>query len=144
MRSEGASSAALSPALEQRVPVLLPLPLAGAYDYAVPDGVAVAPGEFVVAPLGRRSVVGVVWDKPLGEAGAEPVAEERLREIEERLPAPPMPETLRRFIEWVAGYTVAPWGAVLRMAISAPAALLPPKPVLAARAADAPLEEFGL
>jgi primosomal protein N' (replication factor Y) len=144
MRSSGASSAAHRPEPVERVSVLLPLPLSGAYDYGVPDGAEVAPGDFVVAPLGRRSVVGVVWDKPLGEEGAEPVPKERLREIEERLPAPPMPETLRRFVEWVASYTVAPWGAVLRMAISAPAALLPPKPVLAARAADAPLEEFGL
>ena len=34
MRSEGASSAALRPEREQRVKVLLPLPLVGAYDYA--------------------------------------------------------------------------------------------------------------
>src|SRR5260221_498985 len=45
-----------------RVRVLLPLPLAGAYDYAVPDDLAVAPGDFVVAPLGRNSFAGVVWD----------------------------------------------------------------------------------
>ena len=118
MRSSGASSAAHRPELAERVSVLLPLPLSGAYDYGVPDGLEVAPGDFVVAPLGRRSVVGVVWDKPLGEEGAAPVPRERLREVEERLPAPPMPETLRRFVEWVASYTVAPWGAVLRMAIS--------------------------
>jgi primosomal protein N' (replication factor Y) len=144
MRPSGASSAALRPPHADRVSVLLPLPLSGAYDYAVPEGIEVAPGDFVMAPLGGRSVVGVVWDKPLGDAGAEPVPQERLREIGERLHAPPMPEALRRFIEWVASYTVAPFGAVLRMAISAPAALLAPKPVVACRLADAPLEEFGL
>ncbi len=144
MSSSGASSAAVRPLIADRVSVLLPLPLAGAYDYGLPEGMRLAPGEFVVAPLGRRALVGVVWDGPLGETGAAPVPRERLREIEEVLPAPPMPQTLRRFIEWVASYTVAPWGAVLRMAISAPAALMPPKPILACRSAEAPLEAFAL
>ncbi len=45
-----------------RVAVLLPLPLAGAYDYLVPEGLAVAPGDFVRVPLGSRSLAGVVWD----------------------------------------------------------------------------------
>jgi primosomal protein N' (replication factor Y) len=94
--------------------------------------------------LGGRLVTGVVWGKPLGGSGAVPVPDERLREIEECLPAPPMPETLRRFIEWVASYTVTPWGAVLRMAITAPAALLPPKPIIAYHSADLPLEAYGL
>ena len=144
MRSTGASSAAARPEAADRVPILLPLPLAGAFDYGVPEGMRVAPGDFVVVPLGRRSVIGVVWDQPLGEAGAAPVPDERLRDIEEQLPAPAMPETLRRFIEWVANYAVAPWGAVLRMAISATTALLPAKPVIAYRSADAPLEAFAL
>jgi primosomal protein N' (replication factor Y) len=37
-----------------------------------------------------------------------------------------MTESLRRFVDWVATYTIAPPGAVLRMAMSAPAALEPP------------------
>src|SRR3546814_11565273 len=44
------------------VPVLLPYPLAGAYDYRVPCGVDLAPGDFVEVPLGPRRVIGVVWD----------------------------------------------------------------------------------
>ena len=144
MVPSGASSAAVQAQVADRVAVLLPLPLAGAYDYAVPDALRVAPGDFVVAPLGSRSVIGVVWDAPLGEAGEESVPRNRLREIEERLPAPRMPDALRRFIEWVANYTVAPWGAVLRLAISAPSELEAPKPAIAWRWADAPLEEFAL
>jgi primosomal protein N' (replication factor Y) len=42
------------------VAVLLPLPLAGAYDYRVPDGVTVAVGGFVHVPLGRRQEIGVI------------------------------------------------------------------------------------
>ena len=33
----------------RRVKVLLPLPLAGAYDYLAPDGLEVAPGSLVLS-----------------------------------------------------------------------------------------------
>jgi len=49
------------------VKVLLPLPLADAYDYSVPEGIEVAPGSFVVVPLGKRETVGVVWGEGTGE-----------------------------------------------------------------------------
>jgi primosomal protein N' (replication factor Y) len=106
-----------------RIRVLLPLPLAGAYDYRVPEGMAVpAPGHFVVAPLGGRDMVGVVWD-----GGPDPaLAESRLRDIGGALPeAPPMTASLRRFVDWVAAYTLAAPGAVLRMAMSSVSALEP-------------------
>ena len=40
------------------VGVLLPLPLAGAYDYKLPPGVSTARGALVCAPLGNREVLG--------------------------------------------------------------------------------------
>ena len=46
----------------QRVRVMLPLPLPAPYDYRIPDGLSFAPGDFVAVPLGRRQVMGVVWD----------------------------------------------------------------------------------
>ncbi|MFZ4409378.1 MAG: primosomal protein N' [Paracraurococcus sp.] len=110
-----------------RVPVLLPLPLAGAYDYAVPASMALRPGEFVSVPLNQREVVGVVWDSP-AEPEANPVADRRLRPVAAALPAPPMTASLRRFIDWVAAYTLSPPGAVLRMAMSVTAALEAPAP----------------
>src|SRR5579863_5154930 len=112
-----------------RVRVLLPLPLAGAYDYAVPADRPVAPGDFVVAPLGRTRVAGVVWDGPAD--GVVPDA--KLRAPEGALAVPPMPEAMRRFVDWVASYTLSPPGAVLRMAMSVSAALVPPTPVIAYR-----------
>ena len=42
----------------------------------------------------------------------------KLREVVHRLDLPPLPETLRKFIDWVAGYTLQPAGAVLRMALN--------------------------
>ena len=48
------------------VQVLLPLPLAGAYDYRVPEGMTLQTGDFVVVPLGRREELGVVWGAGTG------------------------------------------------------------------------------
>src|SRR5215831_12414382 len=108
----------------RRVRVLLPLPLAEALDYLAPDAALPPnPGSFVRVPLGQRSVTGVVWD----EAGGE-LPEERLKPITETLGAPRLKPDLRRFVERVAGYTMAPTGAVLRMTMSVPEALQPPRP----------------
>ncbi|MFZ5784447.1 MAG: primosomal protein N' [Pseudomonadota bacterium] len=114
------------------VRVLLPLPLGDAYDYSVPEELAVAPGHFVVVPLGKRETVGVVWGEGSGEV---PLA--KLRNIVELLPALPMAEALRRFVDWVSAYTLTPPGAVLRMAMSVPSALQAPRTELVFRAAQA-------
>ncbi|KAF0144067.1 MAG: primosomal protein N' (replication factor Y) (superfamily II helicase), partial [Rhodospirillaceae bacterium] len=47
----------------------------------------------------------------------------RLRPVLAVLDAPPLPAVVMRFIDWVAAYTLSPPGAVLRMAMSVPAAL---------------------
>ena len=123
-----------------RVAVLLPLPLTGAYDYRVPPEITLAPGDFVVVPLGRREVVGVVWG-----AGSDEVEAGRLRDAMGRLDAPPMPEPLRRLVDWVADYTLAPPGAVLRMAMSVPSALAPPRlETVYARVAGVDVEASGV
>src|SRR3954471_11160517 len=120
-----------------RVRVLLPLPLAGAYDYAVPDDFAVQPGDFVVAPLGRNSFAGVVWDGEPGgsgdRAGEKTVDDSKLRELEGVLDVPAMPAAMRKFVDWVSHYTLSPPGAVLRMAMSVSTALDPPAAVMAYR-----------
>jgi primosomal protein N' (replication factor Y) len=103
-----------APARARRVPVLLPLPLPAPYDYAVPDGMALAPGDFVEVPLGSRLVRGVVWDgapDPALDAG-------KVKEVAARSDVPPLPDITRRFVDWVASYTVSPPGLVMRMAMS--------------------------
>jgi len=104
-----------------RASVLLPLPLEGAYDYRVPDGMALEPGDFVSVPLGSREIIGVVWDRP----PSSEVEPKKLKLVGNRLEAPPLPQELRRFVEWVAQYTLTPPGAVLRMAMSVTEALEP-------------------
>ncbi|MGH7068374.1 MAG: replication restart helicase PriA [Acetobacteraceae bacterium] len=95
------------------VPVLLPYPLAAALDYAVPDGLDPKPGELVKVPLGRREALGVVWDGVAGGRVEEPL----IRPLTATVPAPPLAASLRRFIDWVAGYTLSPAGAVLAMTL---------------------------
>ncbi|MFQ5972050.1 MAG: primosomal protein N' [Alphaproteobacteria bacterium] len=121
--------------LSGEISVLLPLPLSGAYDYRVDGDLSLRPGDFVVVPLGPRLVYGVVWGPPKGD-----VDPEKLKPIAERLDAPPMPEVLRRFVDWVAAYTLAAPGSVLRMAMSVPAALEPPAPRRAYAAVSLPQE----
>jgi len=108
--------------LQDRVSVLLPLPLSGVYDYRVPPGMTVAEGDYVIVPLGGRQVNGVVWGPPSLE-----VDDEKLKDIIGLLDLPRMPDALRRFVDWVASYTLTPPGTVLRMTMSVPSALDAPR-----------------
>jgi primosomal protein N' (replication factor Y) len=101
---------------------LLPLPFANVYDYVVPDGLALAPGDCVHVPLGPRRVSGIVWGD-----GAGDVAADKLRSVAARIDLPSWSDATRAFLSWVANYTLTPLGAVLRLALSVPAALEPPQ-----------------
>ena len=57
-------------AAEHRVPVLLPYPFPGPFDYRAPPGLEPKPGDVVVVPLNQREEVGVVWDAPADTAVA--------------------------------------------------------------------------
>ncbi|MFA5040512.1 MAG: primosomal protein N', partial [Bdellovibrionales bacterium] len=90
--------------------VLLPAPLADAYDYLPPDGERPENGAFVEVPFGRRTMLGVVWGE--GQGG---VPETKLKSIIRTLPLPAVPDVSRNFVDWVAAYTLTPRGAVLKM-----------------------------
>jgi primosomal protein N' len=107
------SALGIASAVSRRVPVLLPYPFAGPFDYRVPAGLDPRPGDVVLVPLNRREEVGVVWD---GEADHS-VGDNRLRPIEAILDTPPMRDDIRRLVDWVASYTVTPPGDVLAMAL---------------------------
>jgi len=106
------------------VPVLLPMPAERAYSYAVPEGMRVVPGSIVRVPLGPREVAGVVWDN-----GADAVDPGKLRPISEAFDCPPISRDIRRFVDWVAAYTLSPPGLVARMLLRAPEAFDPEPPV---------------
>ncbi len=105
--------------------VLVPYPVDRAYDYKVPAGLDVADGDYVIAPLGGRNVAGVVW----GGGGKEQVAANKLKPLYSRYDLPPMPEAQRKFLDWASHYTMSPAGSFLKLALSVPGALEPPKMV---------------
>jgi len=74
----------------------------GPLDYRVPEGMEVEPGSVVVAPLGPRQIVGIVWEAERLPAGEVP--ESRLRPLLATLPVPPLRAELRRLIEWTADW----------------------------------------
>ncbi|MFL2542565.1 MAG: primosomal protein N' [Candidatus Latescibacterota bacterium] len=136
----GASSTDQEKQSARRVRVLLPLPLAGAYEYRVPGDLSIIPGDFVQVPLGKQTRIGVVWDQ--ARAGITDdfaaVDDSRLRDIEARLDIRCMTDSMRRFVDWVAAYSMATPGSVLRMAMSIPEALQLGRPRIVYKLNDKP------
>src|SRR5437764_13287790 len=93
------------------VDVLVPVALDKPYSYRVPPELDLAPGDIVTVPLGARETLGAVW----GEGSARPGLDNRLKNVADKLDVPPLAAELRRFVDWVAEYTVSPRGMVLRM-----------------------------
>jgi primosomal protein N' (replication factor Y) (superfamily II helicase) len=104
-----------------RAGVLLPLPLGSIYDYGLDE--PLPRGTVVAAPLGPRTLLGVVW----GEADGS-VAEERLKHAVSLPGLPRLPASLCDFIDWTARYTLTPPGMVLAMALRARLAFEPETP----------------
>jgi primosomal protein N' len=102
--------------MSRTVAVALPVPRLGLLTYAVPDGVAVAPGVRVSVPLGRRTATGfvVALDPPLdagiAAAGLKPV----LRVIDATPLVPPPSIALA---QWVAEYYAAGPGETLALTL---------------------------
>jgi len=94
----------------------------GPLDYRVPPSMAVEPGSIVIAPLGPRQLIGVVWEADRMRSDAE-VGDNRLRNLLGVADAPPLGAPLRRLIEWTADYYLAPPAAVTRMALASTSAL---------------------
>lgn len=106
-----------------RVAVLLPVPFAGPLDYAVPDGWEVpCQGQIVMVPLAGRKLYGVVWScEPEGRLDFK-----KLKPLEEIVDMPVLSDSMMKFVDWVAAYTLSPQGMVLKMVLSTPSAFSPP------------------
>jgi len=117
-----------------RIAVLLPLPLPGPLDYVLDENTHVAVGDFVDVDLAGRRRTGIVCGP--GESG---LAKEKLKPvIEKRDGVMPLPRESLEFMNWCANYTLSPPGAILKMMLSVPAALDPPKPVMVCVLAKSP------
>jgi len=103
--------------------VLLPLPLPEAFDYAVPHGLEVAVGDAVAAPLGPRTVMGVVT------AVAERTGMNRpLKPLAGKVDAGPLGANVMAFVEWAARYGCQTPGEALALSLRGLRSP-PPKPV---------------
>ncbi len=108
------------------VSVLVPVAVERPYSYA--SDRPLAPGTIVVVPLGPREVIGCVWpDEP------DRVPSAKVREIIGICDTRPLTPELVKFVDWVADYTFAPRGMVLRMVLRSPAALEPEAPLSGVR-----------
>ena len=110
------------------VAVMVGVAVEGAYSYRVPDRMQVARGSIVEVPLGPRQILGVVWGPP-----KDVVAHNRLRDIARQFDVPPLSGELADLIDWVARYTLAPPGMVMRAVMRSREALDPPRPIMAYR-----------
>lgn len=107
----------------RQVEVLLPKPFDHGFDYTVPADMPVQAGDYVRVPFGRQTLVGIVW----GE-GKQDVPATKIKPISEVLShVPPMQAGMRKTIDWVSRYTLAPRGMVLKMALPVMEALELPK-----------------
>ena len=89
--------------------VLVPVAVDRPYSYRIPADMRLAEGDFVMVSLGTREAFGIVWALRVGNA-------DNLKPVVGRLDLPPLPAKLRALVDWVAGWTLAPVGSVLRMA----------------------------
>ncbi|MGE0109359.1 MAG: primosomal protein N' [Bdellovibrionales bacterium] len=93
--------------------ILLPLPVGDGYDYLLPDEMGpLEAGTFVTVPFGSKEAVGMVRG-----LSHDCIPLNKLKEISGTLNLPPLPEDVRAFIDWVAGYTLTPSGMVLKMVL---------------------------
>lgn len=90
--------------------VLIPLALDTAYSYAVPDELALKEGDVVQVPLGTREMPGVVWSLREGAGG-------NLKRVSEAIEVAGLSANMRKLLDWMAWYTLAPKGSVLSMGL---------------------------
>src|SRR6516162_5780187 len=70
----------------QRVPIMLPYPFPGPFDYRVPPDLHPQPGDIVLVPLNQREEIGVVWD----HSAEDGVPDRKLKPVTGLIEAPPM------------------------------------------------------
>ncbi|MBY0583066.1 MAG: DEAD/DEAH box helicase family protein, partial [Sphingomonas sp.] len=108
--------------MSSRARVIIMNSALGPLDYRVPQGMTVAPGSIVIAPLGPRQLLGVVWEEDRMPSPGE-VGDNRLRNLIGVVDSPPIAAPLRRLIEWTASYYLSPPASVVRMAMPSSSAL---------------------
>ncbi|MFT4911503.1 MAG: primosomal protein N' (replication factor Y) [Brevundimonas sp.] len=100
--------------------VLIPLPVAEAFDYEVPADLALERGDQVSVPLGPRLIRGIVV-----EVRETTGSNRRLKPVAALVDDPRLPPRTVDFVEWAARWTLSPPG---EMAAAALKGLRAPRP----------------
>ncbi len=98
----------------ERIAVVTTEPFARFLDYLAPEG-GCKIGSFLILPLGKRKVMGVVWG-----AGDGQYDRSKLRNAISVIDAPPMSSSMRKFLEAVSDYTITPLNLILRLCTRVP------------------------
>ena len=85
--------------------VLIPLPVPEAFDYEVPEAMALTRGDQVAVPLGPRLMRGIV-----SEVRETTGSNRRLKAVDHVIDDPAVPERTVDFLEWAARWTLTPPG----------------------------------
>ena len=104
-----------------RINVLLPIPISQYYEYLNKD-ILLRIGDLVEVPFGKRFFPALVIGSVEGQ-----VEVSKLKPILSKYDLPSMPREMINFVTWVSAYNMVPAGSVLKMVLSAPDALLPPR-----------------
>ena len=104
---------------DEVVGVLTTHPLNKLLDYFAPNG-GCQLGAFVEVPLGKRAVLGVIWEKGTGD-----LDHFKIKKVTRVLDITPMREEFRKFLVSAARYTLTPTSAMLRSATRVPNLLDP-------------------
>ena len=108
-----------------RINVLLPIPVSQYYEYLNED-LSLRKGDLVEVPFGKRYLPAVVIGSVEGQ-----VEVSKLKRVLSKYDLPRIPEEMMNFVVWVSAYNMVSAGSVLKMVLSAPQALLPPRRIRA-------------
>ncbi len=108
-----------------RINVLLPIPVSQYYEYLNED-LSLRIGDLVEVPFGKRYLPALVIGSVEGQ-----VEISKLKRVLSKYDLPRIPEEMMNFVVWVSAYNMVSPGAVLKMVLSAPQALLPPRRIKA-------------
>src|SRR3990172_11161469 len=96
------------------VRIALDLPLSTLFDYALADGVTVAPGQRVLVPFGRKQIVGVVMEC----VTSSELDCKRIKQVVQVLDdVPPLPGELLTLLRFCSDYYHHPLGATVLSAL---------------------------
>ena len=98
------------------IEVLISVPLNTAFSYKAPQSWQLEVGDLVTVPFGKQAKIGVVWRKNV-EAQVD-IA--KVKPVTDRLACPPIPASVVRLIDFVAGYYMAALGGIVSAALQEP------------------------